>query len=159
MGNPNPYDFSTIGKSGTLQGVGNSTIGSSSIPAGASAYNQGVSAAAGIAAWAPVVGPALSAIMTGVGLYMQWRQRKEDIARYEQERSQDIARQDKWMTIQQGFEEKKFAFNKEESRRTWKWNEEGKNYQRSQDFINRLNGLVANDVGLKNNLIAVWGLK
>jgi len=102
----------------------------------------------------------LSAIGIGAGGRQARRQERQQVSQF----GQAMTLQREQLDLQRETQREQLSLNKLnalESRRqdakTWKWKEEDRNYRRSQDFVDNFSTMLNQDVGLRNNLLRVWG--
>jgi hypothetical protein len=102
------------------------------------------------------IGTIGSLILQGVGMGLDIEAGQQADAMARRHRNEDIARSEKWASINHKLTLDEIAYNRRQAERAWKWKEEDRAYQRGQDFVNRFVGMLQQDQGLRNNFMNVW---
>jgi len=105
------------------------------------------------------IGTIGSLILSGVGLGLDVTAGQQASKVAGRRRREDNERNEAWKEREFDLRKDELDWTKGQADRTWKWKEEDRDYGRSQDFVNRLTGMLDRDVGFKDRLMDIWGSK
>jgi len=96
-------------------------------------------------------------VLGAVGLGMDTAAAAEAESKADRLASNERWRRDKAdrLSLELLLDERKY--NREQTARKWKWEEEERDFSRQQQFINRFVGMLQQDQGLRNNFANIWG--